>query len=930
MSQHFFCRFILIILLASTNLFSSMHDHNAKKSFTHSKNGNAEGDKQKHKDPNKDLLFSSPSSTQSFQQQSIVLQNNAANKYPLLFDRNQQACMTYYLLDGIQVAKLMQVDDEINFASNDCKPINFSFQIPYQVGSLTINTQGQCIFEKKINVYSADLTGKTIDFYDAFFSNKDLTVTAQQDMSNTGSMEILGLLKIDSNNINCKKTSNITVDSANFKVKQTISNEGTVLVKNHLAAHSRVLSNAGQIEANSADIKVDRYYYNKIFSVISAKNDLIINTPLSLNLLGFTHAQSLTINSAIGLNLLGMYAAKNMNFNALFSVNAGLSLPKFSTFSKMFSWNNVWGFGESLFIKYVPILGTIYAALKNMQGLYHQGRTICGEMSSLYKQKSIGASNLIALICLSKAMVSSTRQTYNLTQQSHSLLSNFSQTNEAYSIEAPAITIDKAKDIGQSIASSAVSHYGPSVSTDAIADCNYGIALGVNNNTNSLSNNNSGISLDAQNNIDTSSGNNTGYLGAYNLNVKATDSDILAGNYYNDGKINAAQMTVDAQAEAKNSGSLTVSELQIKSHNLLLEKTSDITAKNTYFKTDNRWDNEGQFKTEQCVIDAQKEVKNKGSMNVLQSLQVKAPKISLEKTSDITGKNAYFKVDSENPKSYFDSWQNNGKMNIENCVIDSQSDVINNGEFNAEQSLHVKAPNILFQKESKVKTKDAYYKADHNVSIDGLTQIERGSVEAGGEVTTIGKMGASNQLDINAKNITFEKESNVSASKSRLIATETIKNYSDLSISELFAHAKYVANEGHIATDKAHIKADRYFWNRLLGSIEAKDYLTIDAVILLNTIGRIKANSLNTHSFLNLNLLGLYQGSNISHDAVVLGNALGYIGADSIQTHAIADFNLLGIYQGSNISKHAFYAYNNGILVPSIPSISFNPAIQIF
>ena len=250
----------------------------------------------------------------------------------------------------------------------------------------------------------------------------------------------------------------------------------------------------GKMETNSSDIKADRYFYNKIFSTLSAKNSLTIHTPLSLNLFGLAHAQHLTINSILGFNALGIYAAQNMNVNTLASINAGLFLPKFSTFAEMCSWHNIRGLGESLFIRYVPIYGVMYATYKSMQGIYHQGKAFYDETGSLRKQKNVGASDTIAFICLIKNMFSSVRQTFNLGKQSYSLLSDSPKSNNSQTLEASSdaatqpsdsLAADnvqnlespfdaaRAKDVAQEVISAVASHYSPSVSTNSIIDCNY-------------------------------------------------------------------------------------------------------------------------------------------------------------------------------------------------------------------------------------------------------------------------------------------------------------------------------------------------------------------------------------------------------------------------------------------------------------------------
>jgi hypothetical protein len=1196
MSRHFFCAFILIMLLASVDL-NSMHD--PRTHLTDSETSQ----KQKQGHTDKESFFNTPSSLANFKRQSIALPTG--DHYSLIFNRNQQPYVTHYVLDGKCVAQLTQIGDEINFESNNGISSHFSLQIPYQAGSLTINTQNRIALEKTVGVSSAYLIGKAINFYDQFLSDNSLTIEANdfksyaqvtcsdflfkgnvfenmprsslrtdnsltslaqrlmlndgtidckketfikssvftnegaftshnmrfggnkisnqgmliigntfccasklfehngtlevanncimekgntfssgpssvlnvkgdwksfvdsmqlngsfnvtnvyltgknfiseslmhwladnvslkmnENVINAGTLKIQGLLKVDSRNLTLEKTSCIKTNDADLKVTQAIENKGIVSVKNHLASHSRSMSNRGRIETHSSDIQADRYFYNKIFSTLSAKSNLTIHTPLVLNLLGYTHAQQLMINSAIGLNALGIYAAKNMTVNSLFSLNAGLVLPKFNTLREMTSWQNVCGLGESLFIKHIPVFGILYATFKAMQGFYYHGKTLWGEADSAYEQKNMCASTFIALICLTKNMLNATKQTSNLGNQVFSLLFHRATAKSVVPECPPALSdiLTKAKDIARETASATVSHYAPGVNTDSFMDVNYGIAIGGNNSSTCQYNHNSNTSLYAQNTIATFSGTNTGYLGACNLNISAAtsyrsnntigmvngaiqthylsvignfnilndikidartarlDTDIkankmaiksdnfsltgtidvangvidasklrikgpinaqqnilLKGNrsVYIDGDIKAKNIQIQSEGETTlfsrmnssfthvrskiitnnkditseclvlegdsirnratlkapktiitqanpddegwcasrrafvNEGTVKASdELIVDARNVNLTKGSQVIGPKALFKCDGYWKNNGNMNNDLLAIEAQNTITNNGSLNVLE-LQTKSAALHLDKESHTKAKTAYFQTSSE--------WKNDGKLETEKCFIDSQKKVINNGFLNSLEVLQVKAPNIFFQTKSCVNTKDAYYKADYNVLLGGITNTEKGTIDAGGNVTSIGKFGASDQIDINATNISIEETSHFSARKACLKASGAISNGGTFSASELLAHAKFVENLGKmtIAT-KAHIKADRLFWN-LCGSITAESDLTIDALILLNTFG--------------------------------------YIGAENLRTNAILDLNLLGIYQGCNISQHSLIGYNKGILIPQFKSL---------
>lgn len=1148
MSKHFFFVLGLTILFVSMNLLS-MHSHKIDNSLSYSMNNKNKEKKRKN------VLYSSLSPTSYFKQKLIALHNDDVNPYSLIFSCSDQPCITQYLLDGKQVARLIQIGDEINFTSDDCKTHNFSLGNSCHANSLTITTQGQFIFKEKIDACSAYLTCKAIDFYNEFISEngfiiqadhcrnhsqlvssdflfkgnnfenmpkssliahnsltllakslfcnkgkvdvwKDLfirssvfdnesTVSAdnmrfkgnrvnnqgeliirdtlsceskefahsgfltvlndcimkkgnhfcstassvlnihgnwkafiasmylqgtlsvkdlyivgknftsesplhciaenadlklEEDMINMGVMKVLGSLNVDAENIRLEKTSDIIADNADLKVNKAIQNDGTVFVKNHLFAHARSISNGGKIEANSSAIRADRYYYNRILSIFSAKNNLAVNTPLFLNVLGFNNAQSLTINSGIGLNALGLYRAKNLNINALLSLNYGLLLPKFSSISEMCSRSNVLEFGKSLFIKYVPTYGVLYGALRNIQSNYYQVKTFCSEMSSLYKQKRVGVSDFIVVLCLAKNIFNSGKQTYSTVKQNHSFLSDISQAYEIPNAEClsnaasqvknavqqtASFVISNPENVAQQVVSEVVSHYGPQVNTCAAFDLNRGIVVGLNNHSSSIYNSNTRASFHFQNTINTYYGDNTSYLGAYNLNIKANESYVSGGsigvfngnieadslctdgtvssfnavkltghryisiadikarrmdikssrNCYSRGKIDVLNGIIDAyrlnahgtikatnniKLESKESvcigATIDTKELAIKSDSIIeIYSNSNLTSENTYLRSQyisqkgsvaaeqslvmdgHRISNSGTIETPKIIITHSEPLPpetrwsrcyfiNEGELKASEQLFVDAANIDLLKMSHITTPNTYFKSNG-----YF---KNDGNLHVEKGLIDAQNNAINNGSIKASEGLYVKAQNVYSQKASHLTVKDLYCDLGKDASFDGVTNIETGTVNAAGKVKTIGKMGASTKLTVNAKDIVFEKKAEVDIKKLSLTATETINNKSDtFSASELFAHAKYVTNSGTMLIDNGHIKADRYMWNTFLGRIEAKENLTIDALALFNTFGHISADSLCTNAIFDLNLLGAYSGHNIFRNSIIGVNA---------------------------------------------------------
>lgn len=1092
MSPRFFYTFGLTIFFASMNLFS-MEKNQLSKSLGYSKHI-----EKKNLNNNKYPLFKSPTSL--LKQQSISLEGNSTDLHSLLFNRKEQPFITHYLLNGKSIGRLTQINNEINFKSNETNSPKFSLHIPYKAGSLTLTTQGALIFEGALYTHSAYLKSKTVDFFNNLISNNGLIIEAdqckshaqlicsdflfngkeytnasrssliaknsatliadssvfnegkidckkecfiksplcnnngdvsshamifngnkvinsgtltltdsfhcatklfehsgmldvfnnfiiekadsfsstpssslnvngnwksfitslllqgsvsvknmhfagkhftstplfhgiienaslkiQEDMINEGIIKVLGSLEVDAQNIKLTTTSDITAENADLTTSQSIRNDGTISIKNNLAGHAHSISNKGKINSYSATIKADRYLYNSIFSTLSAKTNLTIHTPISINLLGCTHAQYLTLNCAVGLNALGMYAAKNLNINSFFSANAGLFLPKFSSFAEMYSLQNIWGLGESLFIKHVPMYGTLYSTAKNIQGLYHQGRSICSEIGSVYKKGNLRTADFIALLCLTKSMVSSGQQTYQLGNQSYSLLSNISENNRTQNSETvntpiadaneilpqlpltfastynpfgPCISntsknnpqqstnpsddviptaneiveplpstlisqwknsistnplIAKSSEIVQQLPLTLLSHYGPSVSTNTLTNYDYGAAIGINNYSKSFLSDNASASLYVNNTIDIWAGRVGGYLGAYNLNINMHHGDI-------DAKTKAKNIHIKSDYLIK----ICASALLASSHTFLdckgILQKGLLTGAVVIIKS-NSVENAGKIKSPKVII-AKTELddcnfdgritKNKfcnsgsGSIEALELLKVDALNVDLETGSHISTKDGRIKSEGY--------YRDKSGVQAEQLLIEAKEDATHSGEMEISKYLQVKARNGSFDEHSVVNAKDSYIKTERDTSCEGVMNVEKGTIEAGGNVKVIGKTGASDQFGINAENITVEETANFHADKACLRAKESIINHSNnVAISDLFAHAKYVKNSGKIKTKKAYIKADRYLWNKWKSSIEGEENLTIDATLLLNMFGTLKGNNTSKSSIISLN-----------------------------------------------------------------------------
>ena len=320
MSQRLFSGFSLIILFTSINLLS-MYDSKLNHKLNYSRN--AETNEQL------DSLLKSPF-IPYLQQQSIILRNNDANQYPLIFNRNQQHCITQYVLEDKPVAQLIQIGNEINFASDDGKICNFSVQIPYQIGSLTINTQGNSYLRKKLMLYSTYITGKTIDFCDEFISNNGLIVDADSCKSQA-QLACCDFLFNGKNFEIMPKSSLNMHNSLTLTAQSLLLNEGMVDCKNESLIKSSLFKNAGGFTShnmrfaghtinNPGKLTIEDTFHcaSKIFNhsgildasnCIMEKGNVFSSTPSSV-----CHIRGDWKSFVTSLYLKGSFTAKNLHF----------------------------------------------------------------------------------------------------------------------------------------------------------------------------------------------------------------------------------------------------------------------------------------------------------------------------------------------------------------------------------------------------------------------------------------------------------------------------------------------------------------------------------------------------------------------------------------------------------------------------------------
>ncbi len=1034
-----FCGFGLSILFASINILPMYYDNRYIKSLTTVRSS------EKGKEKAQDTIPRSPSLVPSFKRQSIALSStNIKNQHTISFYNHDQPYITHYLFNGESIAKSTQINGAINFESgSNTKGYDFSLLIPYQASTLTINSQGKCVFEKPVDTFVAYLQCKSVDFSESFFirdgliveadsfkSKKKLTsadllfkgenfkvahksslavqnslqLLAQNLVRNKGIVECKNLslvksflfendgtfssnrLNVDAENIMLEKESSIESENIDFQAHTSIENKGSINVKKHLATCSVYITNTGMIDADTAHIKAHWSWLNKFFGMVSIKNGLTIDSPFTVNLFGLTYAQDLNINSALSLNLCGLYIAKNFGINCFFDLKGGLSMPDLTDPLEIISPKNIFKVAESLFINYVPVYGLLYSALKNVQGVYYQGKNLLSQACSLRQQKQVGKSDIIAFLCLIKNMCSSLRQANSIGTQGYKLVSDY-QAGEMQHFPMPSLALPEPESIAKTVASHALSICMPHENRDAIAEIDCGVSLGINKQSNSLLNWNLGFSLYFNNSINTSYGTNVGLLNAYNLNVNAThtyssdgavnvvdgavkadevslsDGTIQAsGNFQAHGtsfayvaadisakkvgitsdkramisqkaNITSADTYVQAKTidqggtivsqqtlamngdnitnngptkapitvikkltdtkqpdnvpqykknEFRNNSTMEASEqLYVDAHDVQLNEKSSISSPQACFKSQSDWHNKGGMNVAILATDVHNKTINDGSIKASDCWQAKSHEVLLNKKSDVDAKLMLFEVGN--------NWQNDGQAKGLLCRVKADQKAINNGDIETYR-LEVEAQDVLFQKTSKVNTKEASYTAGRILDIDGVMNIEEGEATVAGKTRVIGKMGITKKFDIKTPNIDFEKTADVIAKKLGLKVDEKINNKGNLLLDQCEGHAKCLENSGHIRIrESGHLKIDRYVWNKWFSSIYSDNELVIDVPFSFNTFG--------------------------------------FIGAHNLRTNSIIDVNLFGIYGGFNVSQHSFASLNTGILLPYIKSLDLDELI---
>lgn len=162
-------------------------------------------------------------------------------------------------------------------------------------------------------------------------------------------------------------------------------------------------------------------------------------------------------------------------------------------------------------------------------------------------------------------------------------------------------------------------------------------------------------------------------------------------------------------------------------------------------------------------------------------------------------------------------------------------------------------------------------------------------------------------LVCNSYDILLSDESKVVADDAYLRALLNIKNEGYLGIlRNLFAHSSFVTNAGRINARDIFLKADKYLWNTTdLRISEDKLFLTALKFVLKPF----------------LMTLGVADGSIIADnaimiDAIVIANSLGIIKAPDVTVNSGLNFNIGGIYVAKDTKVNSVIDCNLGLYLP--------------
>ena len=432
-------------------------------------------------------------------------------------------------------------------------------------------------------------------------NTNNLSLLAEKSVTHAGTIEAEALA-IKAPSITFESQSNVTATTAALKADETLSQEGNLNTK-ELAMRAKFLENSGNITADNAHFKADRWWLNT--GGVTIENGLTVDALLSMNMLGWIQAKNLTINAGIDLNLFGAYKAQNAHINALVGLSTGVYIPQLNSWDDLFTFENLQKTAECGFYLLAPApLRTVYAtgkALYNVPGMYQHGHELYAKALLLGEQSDVGVSDWIPLICGTKDLLASSVQLAKMGKQMCHI-GDASADSSPKTDPSSKISPESQKHYifnhsAFKTASSVIGAFGPHLNRETLLDMNAGLTLGINGYSRNLVDMRTGGTFFANNyTLDTCIGVNRGALGATNLRINASrtysSTSPLATIFGHDVNIEAKKLEMEgkffvlgllalkAQQEAYIAASINANHMTLDAKEVLLQKECHLHVNN--------------------------------------------------------------------------------------------------------------------------------------------------------------------------------------------------------------------------------------------------------------------------------------------------------------------------------------------------------------
>lgn len=185
-----------------------------------------------------------------FEKLNIALSPTASKELPLVFNQAPGLYFINYNLDGKPIGQLIQTDDAISFTSHDPQNYDFLIQNPIKTCKLIIDALGRFVFEKQVDTDNALISSKSVEFLDTFSSKSDLYLQTEH-CDNHGKIACTHF-SFEGNQFNCMNESSLTAkESIALLAKQGLYNDGQITCNDNALINTPLFENWGALNAGN-------------------------------------------------------------------------------------------------------------------------------------------------------------------------------------------------------------------------------------------------------------------------------------------------------------------------------------------------------------------------------------------------------------------------------------------------------------------------------------------------------------------------------------------------------------------------------------------------------------------------------------------------------------------------------------------------------